>query len=148
MPFSSWAEMNAGALSRMDQVIEKAIEEETIPGAVVWLESKGEVYQKAYGQRMVSPGKEPMSGDTVFDVASLTKVLATTPAILHLYEKGLIELSAPVSRYLPEFLEGGVRPEPKDPEVKPEDREKITVFDLLTHQSGLPPGIYLSEADF
>lgn len=136
------------ALAAIDREIETAIDEGTIPGAVVWLESGGEVYQKAYGQRMISPDSEPMQIDTVFDVASLTKVLATTPAILRLYEQGLVELGAPVSKYIPEFLAGGVRPEPKDDKVKAEDREGITVFHLLTHQSGLPPGIYLSEKDF
>ena len=148
MVVPSFAGMKVSALAAMDREIETAIEEGVIPGAVVWLESKGEVYHKAYGKRMVSPSAEPMALDTVFDVASLTKVLATTPAILHLYEQGRIELGAPVSKYIPEFLEGGVRPEPKDDKVTVEDREKITVHHLLTHQSGLPPGIYLSEGDF
>lgn len=136
------------ALSRIDATIESAIEEATIPGAVLWLESKGQVYHKAYGEKMVSPSREPMAPDTVFDVASLTKVLATTPAILHLIEQGAVELGAPVSTYLPEFREGGVRPQPRDDKVTEEHREEITVHHLLTHQSGLPPGIYLSEGDF
>lgn len=140
--------MRKDALLRLDREIEAAIEGGTIPGGVVWLESRGEIYRKAYGNRMVSPAIEAMTTDTIFDIASLTKVLATTPAILHLVERGEVELSAPVSRYLPEFLTGGVRPEPKDEKVTAEDREKITVHHLLTHQSGLPPSIYLSEGDF
>lgn len=137
-----------GKLREIDRTVNEAIAQGSIPGAVLWLESKGEVYQKAYGLRMTSPGKEKMTPDTLFDVASLTKVLATTPAILHLYQSGLLDLDAPVSEYIPEFLEGGIRPNPKDEEVTPEHREQITVKHLITHQSGLPPGIYLSEGDF
>ncbi len=140
--------LNHGKLKAIDGAIELAIEEGRIPGAVLWIESKEDHYHKAYGNRMIWPGIEPMTLDTIFDVASLTKVMATTPAILRLYEQGEIDLDAPVSLYIPEFLDGGVRPEPKDEEVVETDREKITVRHLLTHQSGLPPGIYLSEADF
>ena len=139
---------SAGKLREIDREINAAVGKGTIPGAVLWLESKGEVYHKAYGLRMTSPGKEKMTPETLFDVASLTKVLATTPAILHLHERGLLDLDAPVSEYIPEFLEGGIRPEPKDEEVTPEHRETITAKHLITHQSGLPPGIYLSEGDF
>lgn len=140
--------MRKDKLEEIDAAIESAIEEGDIPGAVLWLESKGEVYHKAFGNKVVSPGSEPMAVDTIFDVASLTKVLATTPAILHLVERGKVLLDAPVSRYIPEFLVGGVRSMPEGQEVLPEDREKITVLHLLTHQSGLPPGIFLSERDF
>ncbi|MAS93323.1 MAG: hypothetical protein CMO55_09010 [Verrucomicrobiales bacterium] len=135
-------------LREIDRTIQSAIDEATIPGAVLWLESNGEVYLRSYGNRMVVPSIEKMTEDTIFDVASLSKVIATTPSILHLWELGKLDLDAPVSEYIPEFAGGGVRPEPKDPEVVPEDREKITVRHLLTHQSGLPPGIYLSEQDF
>ncbi len=142
------AEFREDSLKAIDVAIGAAIEEGRIPGAVLWIESRGGVYQKAYGNRMVWPGQESMTVDTVFDVASLTKVLATTPAVLQLYEQGKLDIDAPVSLYIPEFLEGGVRPDPKDEEVKAADRETITVRHLLTHQSGLPPGIYLSEQDF
>ena len=142
------SEMLPAKLKEIDAAVENAIAAGDIPGAVVWLESKGEVYHRAYGQRMISPGSEKMTRDTIFDVASLTKVLATTPAILHLAEGGRLDLSAPIADYIPEFLEGGIRPEPNDPEVTAADREAITVQHLLTHQSGLPPGIFLSEADF
>ncbi len=142
------AEMKKPALNAIDQEILAAIEEGKIPGAVLWIESQGEVYHRAYGKRVTSPGSEVMTKDTIFDVASLTKVLATTPAILYLAERGELSLDAPVSTYIPEFLEGGIRDEPKDELVTKEDRETITVRHLLTHQSGLPPGIYLSERDF
>ncbi|MEM6915643.1 MAG: exo-beta-N-acetylmuramidase NamZ domain-containing protein [Verrucomicrobiota bacterium] len=135
-------------LDQIDEAIEASIAVGEIPGAVVWLESKGEIYHRAYGNRVVSPSRERMTKDTIFDVASLTKVLATTTAILHLAEGGRLDLDSPVHEILPEFLEGGIRPEPKDPEVQKSDRELITVKHLLTHQSGLPPGLYLSEKDF
>ena len=144
----AYGEISKEKLSAIDEAIGEAIADHKIPGAVLWLESKGEIYHKAYGRRMVSPGSEKMTLDTIFDLASLTKVLATTPAILHLHELGKIDFDAPVSDYIPEFLNGGVRPDPNDEEVKPEDRKTITVKHLLTHQSGLPPGIFLSEEDF
>ena len=144
----SEAGLQKAKLSAIDQAIRDAIVEEKIPGAVVWLESKGEVYSQAYGRRVISPTSEKMTVDTIFDVASLTKVLATTTAVLHLHEQGRLDIDAPVSEWIPEFLRGGIRPEPNDKEVSPEDREKITIRHLLTHQSGLPPGIFLSEEDF
>ncbi len=140
--------MRPDKLTEIDQEIEAAITRGEIPGAVLWLESKGEIYHRAYGRRVVTPGSEPMTKETIFDVASLTKVLATTPSILQLIEAGQVSLDAPVSQYISEFLSGGIRPEPNDPLVTAEDRKLITVRHLLTHQSGLPPGIFLSEGDF
>ncbi|CAG0979207.1 partial Putative D-alanyl-D-alanine carboxypeptidase, partial [Anaerolineae bacterium] len=97
-----------------------------------WIEHASLTYQRAYGQRAVEPAAEPMTVDTVFDVASLTKVVATTPAVLLLIERGQVQLDAPARRYLPEF-DG-------------EGRGAITVRHLLTHTSGLRVGI--SGADF
>ncbi len=153
--------MRTDKLSQIDKTIGAAITDGDIPGAVLWVESKGEVYTKAYGLRMKDPSFEKMTPDTIFDLASLTKVLATTPAILHLYERGKIQINAPVSDYIPEFLEGGIleeaEPDPpkdgKEPEfdpgqVTPEHRKEITIRHLMTHQSGLPPGIFISKQDF
>lgn len=140
--------MKEEKLKAIDREILASIKKGDIPGAVIWIESKGEVYHRSYGSRVVSPGSEAMTKDTIFDVASLTKVMATTPAILYLAERGQLHLDAPVSEYIPEFLAGGVRPDPKDDRVTKEDRERITVRHLITHQSGLPPGIFLSERDF
>ncbi|MEQ1843146.1 MAG: serine hydrolase domain-containing protein, partial [Verrucomicrobiales bacterium] len=140
--------MRKDKLTEIDAAIGEAIKKAEIPGAVLWFESAGEVYLKAYGNRLVSPGSEVMTTDTLFDVASLTKVMATTPAILRLIEEGKISLDDPISKHLPEFLTGGVRPEVEDPMVTAEDRKSITIRHLITHQSGLPPGIFLSEADF
>ena len=140
--------LDLGKLEKADQVILTAIEEGKIPGAVLWVESKGEVFQKAYGNRMIWPDEEQMTVETVFDVASLTKVLAATPAILLLAEGGFLDLAAPVSHYLPEFLEGGVREGSEDEALTEAHREAVTVHHLLTHQSGLPPALYLGEKDF
>lgn len=140
--------MRTDKLNEIDREIGAAITKGEIPGAVLWFESGGEVYHKAYGKRVVTPGSEAMTLDTIFDVASLTKVMATTPAILKLIESGQLSLDDPVSKHIPEFLSGGVRPEPTDPHVTAEDRKIISVRHLLTHQSGLPPGIFLTESDF
>ena len=114
-------------LSEMDNAIESAIKDGKCPGGVLWLERNGVTYSKAYGQRAVEPAAEPMSPDTIFDAASLTKVVACTPVAMLLIERGQIGLDEPVMKYLPEFKEGG--------------KEKITIRHLLTHTSGLRPGI-------
>ena len=110
-------------LADMDTTITEAIAEKNCPGGVLWLERNGSLYHKAYGERSVAPRHEPMTEDTIFDAASLTKVLATTPAIMLLAERGLVNIDAPAQLYLPEFHHGGA--------------EAITVRQLLTHTSGL-----------
>ena len=114
-------------LAAIDAAITSTIDEKNIPGAVFWLERNGESYHRAYGHRAVAPEFEPMSEDTIFDAASLTKVLAGTPAVMLLVERGKIDLDAPVAKYLPEFGVGG--------------KEVITVRQLLTHTSGLRPDV-------
>jgi CubicO group peptidase (beta-lactamase class C family) len=114
-------------LALMDAAIESAIASNKCPGGVLWLEHNGQSYHKAFGQRALVPAREPMTEDTIFDAASLTKVIATTPAVLLLIQRGQIVLDAPVSTYLPEFSGEG--------------RETVTVRELLTHTSGLPPDI-------
>ena len=118
-------------LAALDAAVSNALAAGKLPGGVVWLERKGESYQRAYGNRALVPAREPMTEDTVFDAASLTKVVVTSPVILKLVEAGTVDLGAPVSRYLPEFTGDG--------------REAITVQQLLTHVSGLPPGLPRSE---
>ena len=122
---------NADKLAALDDAVMAAISSNRTPGAVVWLERHGQVHQGSFGNRAVYPVVESMTVDTIFDAASLTKVLATTPAIMKLVEKGRVDPDRPVSTYIPEFVGGG--------------REGITVGQLLTHTSGLPPG--LSRAD-
>ena len=113
----------ADKLSEMDAAINDAIAQHRCPGGVLWLEHNGEVYKKAYGSRAVVPTSEPMTEDTIFDAASLTKVVATTPAVLLLAERGLVKLDEPVCSYIPEF--------------KGEGRELVTIRQLMTHTSGL-----------
>jgi uncharacterized protein YbbC (DUF1343 family)/CubicO group peptidase (beta-lactamase class C family) len=83
------------------------------------------LFRKAYGSRAVLPIREPMTLDTVFDLASLTKPVATATSVMILVERGEIALLDPVVKYLPEFGAGGG------------DREKVTVEQLLTHRAGL-----------
>ena len=113
----------------LDNTINSAIERELIPGAVLLIGHRGAiVYRKAYGSRALIPKREPMTVDTIFDAASLTKVVATTSSIMKLFEKGKIRLNDPVTEYLPEF-QGG--------------HSGITIRNLLTHFSGLRPDLDL-----
>lgn len=105
------------------EVVRKAVLKGNPPGAVLWIESGEKKTTLVEGQRAVVPEKETMTEDTVFDAASLTKVVATLPSVLILMEQGKIELEAEVRRYLPEMRPG------------------ITIRHLLTHTSGLKPGI-------
>lgn len=96
-----------------------------IPGAVLHISYQGEVmFQEAIGHRVVHPEQSPMTTDTIFDLASLTKVVATLPATLKLMDRGEIRLDDQVTHFLPEFGQNG--------------KEEITLRDLLTHTSGLP----------
>lgn len=114
-------------LSELDAEINEAIAEGKCPGGVLWFQHKTSVYRQTYGNRAVLPQMEPMTEDTVFDMASLTKVVATAPAILKLIETGKLQLDAAVTNYIPEFVGEG--------------KEAITVRHLLTHTSGLRPGL-------
>ncbi len=127
------AGMDLAVLARIDAVVADAIAAHELPGAVVVV-GRGDtiVWQKAYGQRAVAPSREPMTTDTIFDLASLTKVVATTPAVMQLVEEGRIRLADPVMTYLPEF--------------KGDGRERVTIRDLLTHMSGLPPDLDLKTS--
>jgi uncharacterized protein YbbC (DUF1343 family) len=121
------APFHAAKLAEIDAEIERAIAEGKVPGAVFWMERDGQHYGRAYGQRSLAPSAEAMTMDTVFDAASLTKVVATTPAIMILIERGGIQLEAPVATYIPGFTGEG--------------RERVTVRHLLTHVSGLRPDV-------
>jgi uncharacterized protein YbbC (DUF1343 family)/CubicO group peptidase (beta-lactamase class C family) len=113
----------AEKLKEMDEAILQAIQDQNCPGGVLWLEHRGNIYHKAYGNRAVSPGVEAMTEGTIFDLASLTKVIASTPAIMLLVERGQVKLDERVQTYLPEFTGDG--------------KEAITVKQLLLHISGL-----------
>ncbi|MGE5277651.1 MAG: serine hydrolase [Acidobacteriota bacterium] len=122
------AGLSAARLARIDAVVAEAIGRGELPGAVVLVGRNGRVaFRKAYGDRALLPDREPMTVDTVFDVASLTKCVATAPAVMILVEEGRLRLGDPVARYIPEFApEGG-------------DRARVTVEQLLTHRAGFPP---------
>jgi CubicO group peptidase (beta-lactamase class C family) len=126
-PRAAGPALRADKLAAMDAAINAAIANHECPGGVLWVEHAGQAYHKAFGRRALVPAPEPMTEDTIFDAASLTKVVATTPAVMWLVERGRIRLDAPVQAYLPEFTGGG--------------RERVTVRELLTHTSGLPPDI-------
>jgi len=114
----------------VDAVIQQAIQDGTIPGAVLIVGHNGQVvYRRAYGSRSLEPHREVMTLDTVFDLASLTKVIATTTAVMQLIEQGKVRLNDPVAKYLPEFAQNG--------------KDDITVRQLLTHYSGLEPDLDL-----
>src|SRR3982074_610053 len=119
-------------LLAVDAIIQQAIHEGAIPGAVLVVGHNGKVmYRKAYGSRALEPRREPMTLDTVFDMASLTKVIVTTTAVMQLMEQGKVRLNDPVSKYLPEFAQSG--------------KEDISLRQLLTHYSGLPPDLDLKS---
>src|SRR5580658_847670 len=124
---------SAVALPAVDAVIEQAVQEGQIPGAVLIVGHDGTViYRKAYGSRALEPRREAMTLDTVFDLASLTKVIVTTTAVMQLVERGQVRLNDPVAKYLPEFAQNG--------------KDDITVRQLLTHYSGLEPDLDLKTA--
>ena len=120
------------SLSQMDGVISESIARRELPGAVVLVGRNGRVaWRKAYGHKVIDPVAEPMTPDTIFDVASLTKVVATTTSIMILIERGKLRLSDSLSKYIPE--------------LKGEGREQITIEHLLTHRSGYAPDFDLKE---
>src|SRR3569833_1205727 len=113
-------------------IVQDAIEQGKLPGAVVLIGLNGHVvYRKAFGSRSIEPTREPMTVDTIFDLASLTKCIATTTAVMQLVESGKVKLNDPVSAYLPWFAESG--------------KGQITVRELLTHYSGLAPDLDLTK---
>ena len=116
----------------LDAVIGTAVSEGLIPGAVVIVGHDGKiVHRKAYGNRALVPSRETMTLDTIFDMASLTKVVATTPSLMKLFEQGKLRINDLVTVYLPEF-QGG--------------HSEIAVRDLMTHFSGMRPDLDLEPA--
>jgi uncharacterized protein YbbC (DUF1343 family)/CubicO group peptidase (beta-lactamase class C family) len=108
----------------LDALLREAVDKGDTPGAVLLVGHNGAViYRKAYGNRALEPSKEPMTPDTVFDVASLTKVLATTTSVMHMVQLGQVKLNDPVAKYIPEFAQNG--------------KSEVTVRQLMTHYSGL-----------
>jgi len=124
---------NPTRLNGLDAIITSAIHDGQIPGGVLLVWHDGQVvYRKALGHRSLEPRREPMTVDTIFDLASLTKVVATTIAVMQLVQKGEIRDNDPVAKYIPEFGQNG--------------KDEITIRQLLTHFSGLRDDIDLSPA--
>lgn len=117
----------------VDQLIEDAMKARQAPGAVV-LVGRGDkiLFEKAYGFRATVPAEELMTLDTVFDLASLTKVVATTTAVMTLIEQGRLRLNDPVALHVPGFERHG--------------KGGITIRHLMTHVSGLRPDVDLGDA--
>ncbi len=126
------AELDRARLVLLDTLVEDAIRDGRLPGAVVVVGHAGEiVYERAFGARAVDGPPEAMTPDTIFDLASLTKVVATTTSVMILVEEGRLRLRDRVATYLPEFSSHG--------------KDRITIEHLLTHVSGLRPDLPLEE---
>jgi SSS family transporter len=118
--------------TRVSTLINEAITAKKLPGAVVLIGHNDEVvFEQAYGNRALEPNIEPMTKDTIFDMASLTKCLATATAMMQLYEAGKFEFDDPIAKYLPAFVANG--------------KENVTIRQLLTHYSGLPADVDLKD---
>ena len=122
------SDLHLSALESIAGVVEVEIEAGRIPGAVIVIGHRGKiVYHRAFGYRALEPKREAMTEDTLFDLASLTKVVATTTAVMQLVEAGKLCLDEPVGMYWPAFRNNG--------------KDEITVQELLTHYSGLRPDL-------
>lgn len=124
--------MDAAKLDRIEALVLADIAEKKLPGAVVLVGRKGKiVYRKAFGNRSLVPTVEPMTVDTIFDVASLTKPVATATSIMILIEQGRLQLSDTIGKFIPD--------------IDDENAKKVTILQLLTHTSGYRPDFDLSE---
>lgn len=125
-------DFSSPGFSSVDAVINSAIQDKTLPGAVVVIGNQGHVvYRKAYGWRSLTPVRERMTMDTIFDIASLTKPVATAVSIMQMVQMGQLRLNDPVSRYIPEFTG--------------REKDQVTIRDLLTHYSGLAEDLDLKH---
>jgi uncharacterized protein YbbC (DUF1343 family)/CubicO group peptidase (beta-lactamase class C family) len=115
--------LDSGRLARIDLVVQESITKGRLPGAVVVVVRQGKTaFRKVYGARSKQPTEAPMTIDTVFDLASLTKPVATATSLMILLEQGKLRLADPVARYLPDFGQNG--------------KDKVTVEQLLLHTGG------------
>jgi uncharacterized protein YbbC (DUF1343 family) len=126
--------MDAARLAFIDRAVEDEIAGKKLPGCVVLIGRQGKVvFLKAYGQKQVEPEPVAMTIDTVFDLASITKPVATATSLMILVEEGKLQVRERVTQYIPEFAQKG--------------KDRITVLQLLTHQSGLIADNPLSDYD-
>ena len=112
---------------KIDKLLERYIRQKRIPGAIVRIENKNHLYQKAYGYKSILPKRIPMELDTIFDLASLTKVVATTTSIALLFDQGKLSFDDRIEKWIPGF--------------KVKGKGSITIKHLLTHTSGLRAGL-------
>jgi CubicO group peptidase (beta-lactamase class C family) len=126
-------QLDVERFAQIDAAIDDAIDAHKLPGAVFHLEHGGAVYEHAYGRLRYEPGAAPVTAATTFDAASLTKVLATAPAVLMLAEQGRIGLDDKLVKYFPDCGGNG--------------KDTITIRQLLTHSAGLPAGLPAVTAD-
>ena len=126
-PVSLSSVFRLAKLEEIDSAIGQAIAAGKAPGAVVRIESGRAVYQKTFGDKAAKPERSPMTANTIFDAASLTKVIATAPAIALLIEQGKLGLDDRVEKWIPGFKKNG--------------KGAVTIRHLLTHTSGLRPGL-------
>ncbi|MDD5544163.1 MAG: serine hydrolase [Acidobacteriia bacterium] len=142
--------LSGSQLARIDDAVKDAIEHHETPGAVVLVGHRGRiVFRKAYGNRSLEPEVRPMLVSTVFDMASLTKVVATATSMMILLERGKYRLDDPASKYLPEFApprkDSATSGRPANVAWDPQDKSHITLRQLMTHLSGLKPDFDLSQ---
>lgn len=127
---SNGSDVRSSNLENITLLVDQAIANGHYPGAVILVGHRGHtIYRGVFGNQSIQPYIIPMRFNTIFDIASLTKVVATTPAIMQLVERGKINLDMPVAHYWPAFAG--------------HHKETITIRQLLTHTSGLPPEISL-----
>lgn len=124
--------MDATRLAVIDPLIDEELRQGEMAGAVVLVARHGRiVYLHAFGDRQLEPAKAPMTTDTVFDLASLTKPIATATSVMKLAALGQMKFDDPVVKYVPEFAQNG--------------KQDVTIRQLLTHQSGLTPDNALQD---
>ena len=128
------AAMDGEQLQMIDGLVAEGIAAGEMPGCVVLIARRGGiVWLKAYGNRQVEPEPVAMTTDTVFDLASLTKPVATATSVMKLVDEGRLRLDDRVAKHIPEFGQNG--------------KQDVTVYDLLIHQSGLTPANSLRDFD-
>ncbi|EHH69480.1 serine hydrolase domain-containing protein [Gluconobacter morbifer] len=129
---SACARSSGNRFAEVDALVRRSVCDGQTPGAVVAVGHEGRVVHRyVHGRRALVPVPEPLTWDTHFDMASLTKPTITAPAVMQLAEKGLVRIDDPVSWYLPDFAANG--------------KSAITLRLLLTHYSGLPPDVPLDD---
>ncbi|MFN0020579.1 MAG: serine hydrolase domain-containing protein [Pirellulaceae bacterium] len=126
--------LNAEKLQQIDAIVQEGLDQKKMPGCVVLVGRRDKIVMlKAYGSKRLEPAVEPMTTDTVFDLASLTKPIATATSVMILVDQQKLKIDEPVATYLPEFATNG--------------KEKVTVRQLLIHVSGLIPDNSIKDYD-